>query len=349
MRIAIIGVGHIGRRYAGYLREDGLETVFVDNNGRFDHRRVAEVTNPGAVDVWIVATPTATHLGVVREILELVPAAAVLIEKPACHPDQIPALASMFARHPDARLLVNDVYQHSATLHTLAAATHVRAPHDPVRRITVEFSKNRLKDVADGRFVDQAYGDVGYEWFHMLSLLRALLPTADFKQYLSLPLAVATPEVHTEITLPAGVDITLHSSVVGHIGFPEIGLPFYAAAVPQRHLGSGEIPYGSDFRYRVAVVDFQSGGTATAIFEPHYGRSVDFKNQHLVEVRADGRTERHDITDNHLRRALGRQIRDITTRDPCDDGRLRLDEHRHMADLAGVLRRTDDRRSLNIA
>ncbi|MGC4792173.1 Gfo/Idh/MocA family oxidoreductase [Micromonospora sp. DT178] len=349
MRIAIIGVGNIGRRYAGYLHEHGLDTVFVDSNGQCNHRRVVEVSEPGRVDAWIVSTPTDTHLGIVQEVLAQAPGAAVLIEKPACHPAQISTLIGLATRYRDARLMVNDVYAHSATVEALASATHGRSASDPVRRITVEFSKNRLKDMAAGRFVDQVYGDVGYEWFHMLSILRALLPRPDFDSFLNRLPDVATAGVHAETALASNINIALHSSVIGDIGFPEIGLRYITAAEPQRHLRGCTIPYGSDFRYRVAAVDFQSGATATAVFEPHYGRTTNYKNQHLVEVRAGGLTERHDIAENHLRRALLRQIEVITTAGPHDDARLRLSEHRHMARLADLLQLTDDRRPLNIA
>ncbi|MFF5176358.1 hypothetical protein ACFY3U_27575 [Micromonospora sp. NPDC000089] len=346
MRAVIVGLGNIGRRYARFLQEYGFENVLVDSDGRFSHRRVAEVDDPRGVDVWIVSTPTADHLAVVQEILELAPMAAVLLEKPACHPEQISTLAWLASRYREARLLVNDVYAHSATVATLASITHARATHDPVAQITVEFSKNRLQDVADGRFVDSVYGDVGYEWFHMLSILRALLPVSTFKRYLSLPPTLATAEVRAEVALSGDLKIVLYSSVVGRIGFPEIGLGHFSGLSPERDLKDGNIPRGSDFRYRVAMVTFRSGGTATAVFEPHYGLSVDYKNQHLVEVSADGGTERHDIGENHLRSALFRQIDDLSRKAPRVGRRLRLDEHRHMAGLADLLRLKNDARSL---
>lgn len=343
MRVAIVGIGSIGSLYADYLSDVGYETVLVDSDGRFDHKEVTTVLRVTDVDVWIIATPTSTHMEVAQEILRSAPDAAILLEKPACYPAQISTLARAASGHPKARLLVNDVYAYSGAVHTLATAVREQALTDPIVRVAIEFSKNRVQDVENGRFVDTVYGEIGYEWFHMLSILRMIVPPDIYRRYLRTPPSVVTTAVRTEVTLPDGLSVVLHSSVLGVLGLPELGLRQFTANAPARHLKNRFIPYGSNFRYRAAAVEFRSGATVTMLLEPHYGRTVDYKNEHVVEVCVNGKIARHDITENHLRRALLHQIDELLLQLPGDSEPLRLDEHRHMADLADLLRLTNDR------
>src|SRR3954470_10203928 len=90
VRIAVIGVGHLGRHHARILSDlDGVDLVgIVDANGA-RAREIAEIHGTqaltsadlsGAVDAVVVATPTASHAEVARPFLER--GVAVLVEKP---------------------------------------------------------------------------------------------------------------------------------------------------------------------------------------------------------------------------------------------------------------------------
>jgi predicted dehydrogenase len=91
MRVAVIGVGHLGRHHARILSStEGVTLVGVVDTNRQRAREIAEAhgTAPiedaaslvGAVDAVVVATPTASHAAVATPFLDA--GVAVLIEKP---------------------------------------------------------------------------------------------------------------------------------------------------------------------------------------------------------------------------------------------------------------------------
>jgi predicted dehydrogenase len=90
VRVAVIGVGHLGRHHARILSGlDGAALVGVVDANPQRAQEIAEIhgTKPlamsdlaGAVDAVVVATPTASHAEVARPLLER--GVAVLIEKP---------------------------------------------------------------------------------------------------------------------------------------------------------------------------------------------------------------------------------------------------------------------------
>ncbi len=91
MRIAVIGVGHLGRHHARILAAmPGVELVGVVDTNLQRAREIAEAQGTtaienaasllGTVDAVVVATPTASHASVATPFLEA--GTAVLIEKP---------------------------------------------------------------------------------------------------------------------------------------------------------------------------------------------------------------------------------------------------------------------------
>lgn len=91
MRVAVIGVGHLGRHHARILSStDGVTLVGVVDTNLQRAREIAEAHGTaaiedaasllGAVDAVVVATPTASHAAVATPLLDA--GVAVLIEKP---------------------------------------------------------------------------------------------------------------------------------------------------------------------------------------------------------------------------------------------------------------------------
>ncbi|MGB0454672.1 MAG: hypothetical protein ACPGJV_13265 [Bacteriovoracaceae bacterium] len=50
--------------------------------------------------------------------------------------------------------------------------------------ISIHFSKDRIKDITKGRFVDQDLSLLGYEWPHILTCLSLIIPEKSFSEYL---------------------------------------------------------------------------------------------------------------------------------------------------------------------
>ncbi|WP_180931236.1 Gfo/Idh/MocA family oxidoreductase [Streptomyces sp. AJS327] len=341
MRIAVAGIGAIGSRHVENIREVGHQAVTVDCARPADYAHVGQVASPGDLDAWVVATPTETHLSVVEQILRRDGGARVLVEKPVCSPRDLASLTRVVANHPHARITVNDIYAHSAAVRKFAEVVReIREKPDPIRKVSVEFTKNRCRDVSLGRFVDTQYGEAGYEWFHILSVLRAVLPSADYDVLVRSAPGFVTPDVSVDVMLPGLPDIELHASTVGRIRFGKLGEPALRSPLALEHTAEGFIPFGSEFRYRFARVEFASGREALLAFEPYFGEAKDYRNTHLINVRdplGPPEWRSYTITSNQLREGLLVQLHNLVRGYDGPQG-IRLPEHRYLTALAERVR-----------
>jgi predicted dehydrogenase len=338
MTIVIVGAGKIGAHHAAAFRQAGHLVSTVDRRGDADWDRVAQVPEPSSVDAWVVATPTATHLSVICEILRRQPDARILLEKPACYPAELTELVRTIRRYPRARIIVNDVYSYSDAVRRFAESVREHSEFDPIRKITVEFTKNRELDVANGRFVDTQYGEAGYEGFHMLSILRAILPADAYQSYLyTVPVSV-TAEMRVR-TLAANLpEIELYTSSSGAIAFADLAGFAFSADVVNDYIASSTVPYGVDLRYRFADVELDSGKHVTLVFEPFFGLEADYKNMHAVYVRGGGDVRgaaprpQFVVSGNHFKEALLTQLNLLHQ---VEEGTtvIRPSEHRFLAAL----------------
>jgi predicted dehydrogenase len=193
-RACVVGYGTAGRLHSEILTASGMQVTAIDPKHYQDSdARVpvlasiadAEPAAGGQADIWSICTPTADHLPALRRILRLDPAARILLEKPACHGHEIGEFEALLEAHPRARVIVNDQYQHATALAELRGLIQKLEPGQRIRQVTITFTKDRRRDIEDGRFVDRSYGVLGYEWLHMLAVLRGILPGHLMHQYLT--------------------------------------------------------------------------------------------------------------------------------------------------------------------
>ncbi|GAA2804296.1 Gfo/Idh/MocA family oxidoreductase [Saccharopolyspora taberi] len=332
MRIVIAGIGTIGSRHVACFGQAGHEVITVDRRAGADADRVDRVPDPSNVDAWVVATPTASHLAVVDEILRSRPDAHILLEKPACYPADLADLLRTIRSHPRSRVVVNDVYAYSGAVQRFAEVVRGSGDFDQIMKITMEFTKNRELDVANGRFVDTQYGEAGYEFFHMLSILRSIVPADRYETYLRTVPVLVTPELRVR-TLAANLpEIELYASSTGAVGFGHLAGFAFSASESRHYLARSRIPYGADLRYRFADVEFRIGRHVTLVFEPWHGTAVDHRNKHAVHLR-DTESQRHfTFSGNHFNDAILRQL-DLLHNAAEGTSVLRLAEHQYMAGL----------------
>lgn len=239
------------------------------------------------VNLWIIATPTDTHLSVLQDLLALRSDAHVLLEKPAVSPGQFECLQRLLEQYPESRMAVHDTYAFSPVTETLIANLKIDGRADRLESLAVEMSKNRLQDEDSGRFVDTQWGSAGYEGFHLLSLenrLREAFPSSD---------------LHAKLITSTDGTLTLR---------PELLSGTFSPAA--RHLiRTGNIPYGNEFRFRLIQGRFASGLSFELAFEPLFGElDVDFKNTHCMAWSYGKTTHQVWIHGNHFAEALRRQI-----------------------------------------
>lgn len=187
----VIGYGVAGRLHTDILVGIPAHVTAVDpkldGSGTAQRpavRAIGDLPDGTEIDLWSVCSPTADHLPTLRQILHRDPAARILLEKPACGSHEIDELQALLAAHPRARLVVNDQYRHATALRALNRLIAQIEPGEPIHHIAVAFTKDRTTDIATGRFIDRNYGVLGYEWLHMLTVLRQLLPDDAFAGYL---------------------------------------------------------------------------------------------------------------------------------------------------------------------
>ncbi|XUY30467.1 Gfo/Idh/MocA family oxidoreductase (plasmid) [Agrobacterium sp. rho-8.1] len=191
LQVCIVGYGVAGRLHARILLETGSKLSIVDPKYQglpdtFQVTAISELSQDfaHAVQLWSICTPTAEHLSSLQQILKLNPRARVLLEKPACQAHEIPDLVILLQQHPEARLCVIDQYKHTLLLPALLQALRNFEPSEPITGVDVTFNKDRRRQIEKGRFVDRSYGVLGYEWLHMLTIVREILPES-FQQYVS--------------------------------------------------------------------------------------------------------------------------------------------------------------------
>lgn len=351
----VVGYGVAGRLHAVILAADGAPLTILDPKHQdlprahqTFRREVTELPDAvaSAITLWSVCCPTADHLPVLRSILTRNPAARVLLEKPACQGHEISELASLLAAHPAARVLITDQYQHSTVLPALAALIAAMEPGQPFDEISITFSKDRSSDISHGRFVDRSYGVLGYEWLHMLAVLRQLIPPAAFTAYLAAdPAAAGLRPVRdrrlfvSALTEHASIDIdgtrcqlTLSSSITSLGTPPSTPPPADLRHSPRWQAGSP----GSQNRH----VTVRAGRTTfTACLDPV--TTADgwqlARNHHRITAERSGQLI-HDqiLTDSPLHTAIQHAARALTGSQPLSPPDLA--PLRRIAAIAQLLR-----------
>jgi len=311
VRVTVVGGGRIGLLRASLLARMGHEVTIVDPH--LDPRAVPWPTSPDLAGapadpaVWIIATPTATHLDRLREIVARCPDAAVLVEKPVCSPEQLDALRALIAEHPGVVLEVASQYQDSVAIRALGHEARIRPRH----ALTVSFVKDRRPDEARGRFTDRIAGVLGYEWPHLYAIARALgatgddlVPTdPDARRLELVDEGGSLVEARFAAVCADGRDLVLHSRIAG--------------ASPSVPLEPDDDPACDPANHR--VVRFSDGRERITLWlAPSYADERTFPRARtalLVHETPDGRRVR-TIPDDPLRVSMRDALLRLVTRRP---------------------------------
>lgn len=324
-RVCVVGHGKIGRLHTELLAGLGAEPIIIDPKHQdlpveytsFPHgvEQLPEQVH-STIGMWSVCTPTADHLPVLRTILEHDPHARVLVEKPACLGHEITDFRALLRAHPEARVVVTDQYRHARALTVLRELMERYEPDAVPDHVAVTFVKDRSGDVALGRFVDRSYGVLGYEWLHMLTVLRGVLDEETAATYLATApqdtdlLATYHPDLfvsslteRTRLALTTGV---LHLDLTSSIATPTLPLGRTTLAP----LGQDAAAVG---RHRTATV--HAGQTRFSItFDPVTlpDGTMLGRNRHLVSVERDGAVLHEEVVeDSPLHTAVSRAVDDL--------------------------------------
>ncbi|WP_326646904.1 hypothetical protein OG884_11590 [Streptosporangium sp. NBC_01755] len=339
----VVGYGAAGRLHAQLLAEVGARLTVLDpkhqdlpQSYRSFRHGVEELSAEVAADIglWSVCCPTSDHLPVLQSIFIHDSAPRVLLEKPACQGHEIDAFVRLLDEHPNARIMIIDQYRHARALDLAADLLKEYAPGIPIHHITVTFTKDRSGDIAVGRFIDRTYGVLGYEWLHMLAVLRRFLSPDDFAVYLATrPQQAMLRAIYDSRLFVSGLtehstlhtgDAVIHLELNSSITTPAIVLD----NVPDQVGGWRRGIRPADDRHRYLTV--HAGRTQVTVhLDPvttASGWQLD-RNHHRVTVEHDGNVLHDEVVEDSPLRAAIRAAADALAGSqplpPLDLGPLR--------------------------
>jgi hypothetical protein len=191
---AVVGYGHMGKKISEILRQLGCEILLIDPNLKaFPHQALysPDVKTYTAIDellmennsnanarnvkAWFICTPTATHFQIFSKIINALPGAKIMIEKPLCSKEQLNEFDFFKVSHPlkVRNVCINNHYIDCENLKN--ASSFLRENNFSCRKISIDFCKDRLPDVVTGRYIDEDFMIWGYEGFHMLHIAAQLI------------------------------------------------------------------------------------------------------------------------------------------------------------------------------
>lgn len=181
--VVIIGCGFMGKIKAQIWCALGMNVYVYDvdkekenaliqtNIHILSYESYSKNKNPRFVDI---ATPNTKHGDALAWVLRHMPhTQVILVEKPICSTEQERFLIEKtLALFPKASVFVNETYYWSEALAWLVDRLKIQNEKPEV--ITINLSKNRLVDVASGRFFDKELQAYGIEIPHSVAILQRL-------------------------------------------------------------------------------------------------------------------------------------------------------------------------------
>lgn len=206
-RVCVVGLGRVGRLHRRLLQEIGAEVVCVDPLSTDTRWRQIEDVPATTVDVWLICSPTSEHMSCLRRILDVAQDARVILEKPACVPDEVEQLTQLMRRHSTSRIVLMNQYAHALGLTELVQC-YRKLADGPLDEVRIEFSKDRMDDAINGRFIDRHYGIFGYEWLHMLTCLEEVIGEQEYTRYLKSATPPLVKTAHSKLGLASGWEVS---------------------------------------------------------------------------------------------------------------------------------------------
>ncbi len=177
MHVLVIGYGKIGQIKALLWKSLGVTVYVHDVSQPVVHKAVNDGFKSykecltGKKLTIDISTPAEQHYNSLKWAIETISSSIdqILIEKPLASSLEELANFTSLEENLKSKLTLNESYFSSAGLLQLMNSIDETPLH-----IEIELSKNRLDDVAHGRFFDHSLGAVGIETPHMLAILQML-------------------------------------------------------------------------------------------------------------------------------------------------------------------------------
>lgn len=321
MNVCIIGFGKVGQLHYSRLRTMGMKVIVIEKKIKVCrhpfYSSIALVSKElmNNIDIWDICSPTELHVENLLEILKIDSHAKVLVEKPICDINQIDNLVeNLLPNYPEAKIVVNSPYKFSKPI--LLAVDYINNYFkcNKLINIEIEFTKNRIFDELQGRFIDKNVGALGYEWFHVLTILKHFLSKDQFEEYISCHCSNSEyllgmddsgylHSVEEKTSIEKYPSINLYSSVSGDIRYPK--REHFNEMKSDKPLLEKKILFGEEIRYRIINLYFESA-EITIMFEPQY---TMLRNKHIVIIKSKENMKKIEVISDHMSDSLSAAIK----------------------------------------
>ncbi|HHJ9946180.1 TPA: dehydrogenase, partial [Streptococcus pyogenes] len=186
--ILIIGFGKIGKIKAYKWLSRGYEVYVKDL--KFSSMKYLN-TNSDVLDdlsrqyfTIEICTPTNHHLTLLKTVITRYVYSYISIEKPLCNRlEDLEEMKSLVESHPHLakKIFASEQYFFSKILEKLLQVDCFSL--DKIKEITVNFSKDRIEDNENGRFLDKEILGYGIEIPHIIAVISYLgISLEEFKK-----------------------------------------------------------------------------------------------------------------------------------------------------------------------
>lgn len=259
--------------------------------------------------IWDIVADDETHLMYLKEILKIFPAAKIILGKTPYSKKLISKFTNAAKAYPEAKITITENYAVSVV--TAKVAALIEKYQMKPKKIILEFTKNRVKDIENGRFLHCDIGVLGYEGSHMITILTRLGKKFDqivqgkFEDLILSGGQVLKNQGSAKVVGKAdSAEVVFYTAMNGKIlnKLPELGI-------------TSNVGFGNETRHRVLIVE---EGTKRIIgqYDPIPGLAE--RPYGSVWVFEDGKiVEKIDkIYDNTMRAILEQQICYLTNTCP---------------------------------
>lgn len=222
-----VGYGKVSKIHETIFQKLNVETIAVverdvgkqqeaktKGNLVFTYCREAAYLQPF---FWDICVSNNQHLSVIEEIINYVPNANILVEKPICSFRQIDKLKKALENF-QGKLVVNENYASSQICVLVKKLVWEKLKILPTV-IRVEFTKNRLLDNQRGRFIDEELGVIGYEGSHMVEIAWQIGQEELNKAMINSKCSLGENTLDIKAKLISTIDLYLYTSMSGIIKY----------------------------------------------------------------------------------------------------------------------------------
>lgn len=259
--------------------------------------------------IWDIVSDDKTHFDYTYKILNNDSLAKIMLGKTPYQAAIINKFIKLSKLYPNAKLTITENYAVSKVTNIIKQL--MEKYYFNGKKIILEFSKNRIKDIKNDRFIHQDIGVLGYEGSHILTILNKLdreiirVTNCKFEDLKLSKTQILKNQGSAKITGYSKTGkVIIYTAMNGKV----------LTKMPLLQVNSN-IGYGDETRYRILIVDdgdkqiIGQYDPVPALADRPYGRVWVLRDDKILEII-------DKIYDNTMEQILNQQIQFLIKGDP---------------------------------